>query len=159
MYLTPFVCLFPEQAKAETRVITTRGYPVPDDEYALCEAYCTDPTCDCRRVMIAVLPHRQMEQGYLAYIGFGFDRDSKYAGPYLDPLNRQSRYAPVLLDLVAQVLADPAYVARLESHYRQVKQAVADPTHPVHQVLARIALDDEDRLVRRGRKKRRKNDN
>lgn len=139
MYLVPFVALFPEQAIAETRVITTRGHPMlPDDSYALGEAYCTDPTCNCRRVMLNVLPKRQIEQGYLAAISFGFDRDGEMAGPFLDPLNRQSRYANVLLGLVKQVLADPAYVARLESHYRQVKQAVADPMHPIHHKLRQI---------------------
>ena len=88
MYLIPFVQLFPEQAMAETRTITTQGHPVlPDDEYALVESYCTDPACDCRRVMLNVLPRRQGKRGFLAAISFGFDRDEEMAGPFLDPLN------------------------------------------------------------------------
>jgi hypothetical protein len=147
MYLTLFVRLFPGQAMAETRTITTRGHDVlPDDEYALVESYCTDPTCDCRRVMLYVVGRRQMRRGYLASISFGFDRDAEMAGPYLDPLNPQSEYALVFLDMVTRMLdADTAYVARLESHYRQVKQAAADPTHPVHRVLTRLGLDGQEK--------------
>src|SRR4030065_561138 len=118
MDLVPFVHLFRDQAIAETRVITTRAYPgLPDDEYALLESYCPDPKCDCRRVMLNVLPRHQA-QSFLAAISFGFDRDGEMAGPFLDPLNPQSRYAEILLDLVmARVLTDSAYIARLESHY------------------------------------------
>jgi hypothetical protein len=124
MYLVPFYQLFPEQAWAETRSITIQGHPsLPDDEYGLIEAYCTDLKCNCRRVMLNVIG-RQQGSEYLAAISFGFDRRKKDAGPFLDPLNRQSKYAPALLALVAtEVLADPAYVARLEAHYRQSKGA------------------------------------
>jgi hypothetical protein len=155
MYLVPLVQLFPEKAKAETRTITTRGYPgLPDDEYALVEACCPDPTCHCRRVMLNVLSRRR---GHLASISFGFDRDGEMAGPFLDPLNPQSQYSQVLLDLVeTQILADPAYVARLESHYRQVKRAAADPTHPVYKKLKRLGVKDKDRPARRRKKGRRR---
>ena len=44
MYLTLFVNLFPQQALAETRTLITPGHAVlPDDEYALLEAYLADP--------------------------------------------------------------------------------------------------------------------
>lgn len=135
MYLIPFVSLFREQGAAETRSIRTQGFPgLPDDEYALFEAYCPDPECDCRRVMLNVIGRRRGKQ-YLASISFGFDRDAELAGPFLDDLNPQSRYAESLLQVVRSVLADPDYVARLEAHYRLVKQAAGDPTHPVQTVL------------------------
>jgi hypothetical protein len=128
MYLIPFYELFPEQAWAETRSITIQGHPLlPDDDYGLIEAYCTDPKCDCRRVMLNVIG-RQQGPDYLAAISFGFDRNKEHAGPFLDPMNRQSHYAPALLDLVIrEILTDPVYVARLESHYRQSKGARAQP--------------------------------
>jgi len=158
-YLVPFTYLFPEQGPAETRVITTHGYPsLPDDEYALVESYCVDPTCDCRRVMLNVLPRRRMAQGYLATISFGFDRKAELAGPFLDPLNPQSQYAQALLDMVITLVleADPAYIARLEAHYRQVKQAVADPKHPAQRLLAQLEAKDKQprrkTSARRGRK-------
>lgn len=47
-----------------------------------------------------------------------------------DPLNPQSRHAEALLEIVRATLdTDTAYVARLESHYQQVKQAAADPVN------------------------------
>jgi hypothetical protein len=124
--LVPFFRLFPAQAVAETRVITTHGHSdLPDDEYGILEAYCDDSTCDCRRVMLNVVARRQ--NTVLASISYGFDREDELAGPFLDPLNRQSRYADSLLALVSQVLVDPAYVARLRAHYDKVKGATRDP--------------------------------
>src|SRR6478736_5288330 len=111
MHVTYFVALFPEQGQAETRTVTVRGDPrLPDDEYALVEVYCTDPTCHCRRVMLNVFGRRQ--GGPLATIGFGFDRGKpphewwNYPEPMLDPLNPQGPHAPALLDLVLGIIAD-----------------------------------------------------
>jgi hypothetical protein len=145
MYLVPFYELFPEQAWAETRSITIQGHPLlPDDDYGLIEAYCTDPKCDCRRVMLNVVG-RQQGPDYLASISFGFDRKKQHAGPFLDPINRQSEFAPALLDLVIrQILSDPAYVARLESHYRQSKGA---------KPLPRPAPTNQGQRVLRGKRK------
>jgi hypothetical protein len=155
MDLIPFVELFPEKAMAETRTITTRGHAVlPDEEYALVESYCPDPTCDCRRVMLNVLARHHTTRHFLASISFGFDRDGEMAGPFLDPLNPQSRYAEALLKIVQRMLeTDAAYVARLESHYRQVKQAVADPAHPVHKTLEGLEKRSETRVKRPRRRK------
>lgn len=126
--LVPFVRFFPQQGSAETRVLTVSSHPdLPPDEYALLELYCADPGCNCRRVMLNLVARRQ--NAILASISYGFDRDKEWAGPFLDPLNPQSAYSAALLTLVTQVLADPAYVARLEAHYYQLKGLVADPKH------------------------------
>ncbi|MCG3162686.1 MAG: hypothetical protein JMDDDDMK_03991 [Acidobacteria bacterium] len=148
MYLIPFMEIFREQAMSETRTLTTPGSPdLPADSYALVESYCPDPQCDCRRVMLNVIADRQ---GHVATISFGFDRDEEMAGPFLDPLNKQSRYSGVLLSLVTTVaLADPAYVARLERHYRQVKEAVANPSPDVRQALAKYGVEKEPKTWRR----------
>lgn len=156
--LVPFVRLFPQQAMAESRVFITSGHPrLPDDEYGLVELYCADAACTCRRVMINVAGRRRKE--LLASISFGFDRDAELAGPFLDPLNPQSSYAGVLLDLVAEVLADPAYVSRLQAHYFQVKGAAADPIHRATRAATRPPPDagprpSPPRRVRRKRKGR-----
>jgi hypothetical protein len=145
--MVPFVRLFPQQGMAETRTLTIRGSAIlPDDEYGLLESYCVDPGCNCRRVMINVASRSQ--QAILASISYAFDRDDEFAGPFLDPLNPQSRYADVLLDVVEKVLADPAYVARLENHYNQVKRAMSDPTHPSQKMLPRSAVSDRARPPR-----------
>jgi hypothetical protein len=154
MYLTAFGYLFPDRVETETRVITTRGYPgLPDDDYALLESYCTDPRCDCRRVMINVLGRRQGPI-QLATISFAFDPDADLRGPFLDPLNPQSDHSPILLDLVTAVLEDPPYLARLESHYDDVKRLTADPNHPAHRSLRRAQIADAKRLANRAKRKR-----
>lgn len=154
--LVPFVRLFPQQAATETRVLTTRRYlGLPDDEYGLLESYCLDPRCNCRRVMLNVAGRRQ--QAILATASYGFDRDAAMAGPFLDPLNPQSAYADTLFQLVDEVILDPAYVARLEAHYYQVKGAMADAAHPAQQLLAQSAEDKRIRPPRpRGTRRRRR---
>ncbi len=142
--LVPFVRFFPHQAVNETRVLTTWGHPgLPDDEYGLLEFYCPDPACNCRRVLINVAGRAQ--GAFLASISYSFDRNQALAGPFLDPLNPQSKYANTLLQLVVQVLADPAYAARLEAHYYQVKGAAADPAH---RLLNGTARNDRARKSR-----------
>ena len=133
MHLISYANLFPDQAAAETRSITVRGHAgLPDGEYGLFEAYCPDPDCDCRRVMINVVRRNRLRRGYVATISYGFDRDGEMPGPFLDSLNPQSRYAGKLLEIVKRMLeTDADYVARLESHYRQVKQAGTNVTGPV----------------------------
>lgn len=151
--LFPFVHLFPRQGTAETRTLTIAGSALlPDGDYGLLESYCVEAGCHCRRVMINVIGRRQ--QRVLASVSYGFDRAQEDAGPFLDPLNPQSRYADVLLDLVTQVLADPHYVERLEAHYYQVKGAVNDPSHPCHDVLARTPLQGLPRPPRGQTRKR-----
>ncbi len=152
--MVPFVQLFPQQGTAETRVFAMPGDPdAPDDEYGLLELYCAEPGCNCRRVLLNVLGRRQ--QTVLASVSYGFDREQEMAGPFLDPLNPQSRYANVLLQAVAQILSDPAYVARLEAHYYQVKGAVADPSRPMP-ARPRISAVPTRRQTPRSRPKRRK---
>ena len=133
-----FVRLFPEQATKETRVFRVlNGSAFPQDEYGLFESYCPDPACDCRRVMLNVVGRHA--KAILATVNYGFDRDDKFAGPFLDPLNPQSKYSIDLFETVIQILDDPAYVARLEKHYRQVKAAAADPTNRIQPLLKQIA--------------------
>src|SRR5205823_6504324 len=51
----PFFERFPDIARLETRsVMVGPGYAdLPEDGYTLVENYCADPSCDCRRVLIA----------------------------------------------------------------------------------------------------------
>jgi hypothetical protein len=137
-YICPFHELFPEQAWKEYRTMELQKHKVlPSDGYALIESYCIDPDCDCRRVMLNVISRDGRK--HVATISFGFDRDDEAAGPYLDPLNPQSEHAQALLKLIEKVvLADPDYVARLESHYHQVKEAVSNPTPAVRHVMRRF---------------------
>jgi hypothetical protein len=121
---------FPDLAEAETRWLSLPAVTdgVPAGQYGFVESYCTDPTCDCRRVLLNVL---RKDQGIVAVVSLGFDRNGPMPGPFLDPLNPQAPYAGNLLRLMCEiVLSDPAYVARLERHYRMVKEKLAKPGSP-----------------------------
>jgi hypothetical protein len=151
-----FPLLFPEIAERETRNVTLLGqHGARPKTYGLVEAYCPDPNCDCRRVMINVVDVDHLEDGFLASISFGFDRDEEWAGPFLDPLNPQSALADMLLFHVSQVLSDRAYAQRLERHYTLVKEVAADPTHPAHERLLKLVAPQGDPTVPpRGPRKR-----
>jgi len=151
-YLVPFLQVEPDLAEKETRTATLfePREGIPAGTYGLIESYCADPDCDCRRVMINVV-EKEHPTRYLAAIGYGFDRNAEYAGPYLDPLNEQCPYAGALLRLVQEVaLSDPSYVARLERHYEQVKAAAVDPSHPAYERLRRAQESDDDWISVRG---------
>lgn len=118
---------FPEIAFPETRVLEQRisANGIPVGRYEFAEAYCTDPTCDCRRVLLFVLTG---EGDCVAVIGFGFDPDGPMRGPFLDPMHDQAPYAQALLESAKRLmLTDPAYVARLERHYETMKQKFGKP--------------------------------
>jgi hypothetical protein len=123
MYMTAFGGLFPEQAMHETRVLTVLGHPVlPDDEYGLIEFYCTDKTCDCQMVMLHVVGSKNLTRN-LASICYVFDPTEKMmTEPMLDIAAPASQYADILLEMVKPLPADPLYVERIKSHYRQVKK-------------------------------------
>jgi len=136
MPMSPFVQRFPELGTNETRTITTAGLQgLPADEYALLEHFCNEPGCDCRRVLFSVIARRTGET--LAFINFGWESRDFYkrklgldehareviAGS-LDPMQPQSRHAPILLAMVREVLEDRAYVERLARHYAMFKAPV-----------------------------------
>jgi hypothetical protein len=56
MHLLPFHAFDEQLSLAECRTMTLLedNPPVPADEYGLVEHYCSDPKCDCRRVMLSV---------------------------------------------------------------------------------------------------------
>jgi hypothetical protein len=144
MHLIPLFAVDPELAARETRVMHTlvpQG-KLPVGSYGLLEFYCPDPACECRRVMLNIAEENGPGR-CLAFISYGFDRDEEDAGPFLDPLNPQRRYAEDLLQLVEKtVLSDPRYVARLERHYYLVKEAASNPTHPAYDKLQKVLADD-----------------
>ncbi len=144
--MTAFHLRVPEPGLREIRsihVLAPDG-PVPAGEYAFLELYCEDLACDCRRVLIQVF-EREAPETVQATINFGWEPAAFYAAKFrddphavreiteasLDPLNPQARHADDLLDLFRTVLlADPAYVARLERHYEMFKQTLRTRPSP-----------------------------
>ncbi len=95
----------------------------------MAERFSLPAAYDAHYLALNVHPRRQARRGCLASISFAFDPDDEFiermgvTNPFLDPLNPQSEYAEFFLGFVTQMLKDdPDYAARLESHYRQVKQ-------------------------------------
>ena len=143
MSMMRFGLLFREIAERETGAVrvpepSPLHGDLPVDEYGFDELYCTEHGCDCRRVMINVLARNARQ--HLATINHAFEKPAKGAAApeqtFLDPLNKQSRYAPALLELFTKVaVADPAYRERLERHYRLFKEVVDDAAHPAQRLL------------------------
>ena len=139
-----FNTFFPELAIDEMRVLHINGMGVvPDDEYGLVEFYCDEIDCDCRRVIINVVSHKSGK--FLASISYGWEslqfyekwtgnrKDAEEAiGPYLDPLNEQSDYAPLFLRLfIEHVLPDTNYIERLKRHYHLFKSEIKRKQSPL----------------------------
>lgn len=141
----PFLEECPEVAKEETRQINilNEGGRLPKGRYLLIELFCTDPTCDCRRVFLNV---KHVESNQLeAVIAYGWEDKEFYRdwfgreapglidelqGPALNRGSPQSELAPALLEKVESVLKDEDYVDRIERHYEMFKDAISDtPGH------------------------------
>jgi hypothetical protein len=129
----PYIEMFPDGIH-ECRVAHTSGHEeLPDDEYGFVELYCTGRECDCKRVMINVIA--STTQKHLATINYGFDSKDDMPGPFLDPLNNQSKYSKIFLSLFEQFIKDPKYLSRIRKHYKRVKTALKDPTHIIHTTI------------------------
>jgi hypothetical protein len=141
----PFYERFRELAMSETRSFTIdESYPhLPEDEYALLEAYCNDKNCDCRRVFFNVASRNQ--QKLVAVITYGWESEAFYRKWYggkddelarmvvdemmglgLNSASPQSPLARALLAPIREILDDPDYVARIKRHYQIFKEKV-DP--------------------------------
>ncbi len=129
---------FPELAARETRClhVLADGGPLPKGEYGFLEYYCTDPDCDCRRVLVRVTTPQAPDTA-LATINYGWESPEFYTdwmhgdeqagrditAASLDPLHPQSKYADWLLDYFqTMMITSPEYLARLARHYELFKQ-------------------------------------
>jgi hypothetical protein len=157
MPMIPFMERFPEVGARETRsIMVTNHESLPDGEYGFIELYCNEPGCDCRRVIIQVLRPETGWSKVWATIGYGWENLDFYRkwgmgldpveikGPYLDPLNAQSKYSHALLELLRMVIQSPGYVERLERHYQMFRRSVERESG-----LEGIRLDSARRRRRR----------
>ena len=106
---------------------------LPSHTFVLSEAYCVQPNCDCRRVMLNVLDTET--DTHVATISYGFEPPEP---PYdveeqafLDTLNPQSKLSKALLAMFTDMIEkDRSYHDRLVRHYEMWKRVVDDPAHP-----------------------------
>lgn len=129
--------VFPEKTKTELRTATiVDGSPndtLPIGTYIFTEYYCTDPDCNCQRVLVKVF-HARSESARpeeVATISYSWNPKSDeiweivhgdMPNPFLDPFHRQAEYAPVLLNLWNSMIEyDKAYALRLRRHYDEIR--------------------------------------
>jgi len=136
--MIPFMERFPELGVRETRSVTaTCQQDLPDGEYGFLELYGDEPGCDCRRVMIDVLRPETGWSKIWATISYGWESLDFYRkwggtgsdpieikGPYLDPVNPQTKYSSALLNLFRFLLQSSDYVERLKRHYQMFRESV-----------------------------------
>lgn len=139
MHFVPFCDYFPEIGLEENRCFTVLNDPnLPKDLYCLMESYCSDPECDCRRVMFSVVT--ETSQKPLAVINYGWEKLKFYEkwcasgikeapeeikGPALNSFSPQSELAPYILEVVASsILTDKSFIKRLQKHYQMFKRAL-----------------------------------
>lgn len=142
MTMLAFHALFPDEAESECRTVMPFGsHVLPNRTFVFVEAYCVEPKCDCRRVMVNVIDAE--EHRHVATINHGFEPPEPAfedeGQTFLDPLNPQSSMSEAFLDLFEEVIAsDEAYRQRLERHYTMWKRVVDDPSHPAQEKLGEL---------------------
>jgi len=136
MFYERFVARFPEVGYAETRTAQVVGRrDLPAGNYGFLELFCTDPACDCRRVIIQVIEEKAPDR-VVATINYGWETLRFYrnwyhdeegaaelVGASLEPLGKQGPHASTLLRLFEQLLTDRSYADRIPRHYEMFKRA------------------------------------
>jgi hypothetical protein len=74
-------------------------------------------------------------------------------GPYLDPLNAQTEYAPALLNVFRFLLESPDYIERLKRHYAMFREAV-DNAHRGRDRSASNRTENRRKRLRDPRRRR-----
>ncbi|HUE87231.1 MAG TPA: hypothetical protein VMO26_14240 [Vicinamibacterales bacterium] len=85
---------------------------LPSRIFVFMEAYCAEPRCDCRRVMLNVIDAETHD--HVATINYAFEAPKPPFDDegqlFLDPLNPQTARPPAFLELTADMIAhDRAY--------------------------------------------------
>ena len=146
MTMAPFDELFPDLARDESRAITvTQHDALAPGSYLLREAFCTEPRCDCRRVLLQIWQVERKRQ--VATLNYAFEPPKPpfedEGQLFVDPMNPQSELSEALHGFVGNMLAtDSAYRARLERHYDLWKEVVDDPGHRDHAKIRNVLHDD-----------------
>ncbi|MDA1051186.1 MAG: hypothetical protein O3C40_11995 [Planctomycetota bacterium] len=137
---------FPEKTKTELRTahfVEGSGEDlIPDGIYLFTEYFCTNPKCDCQRVLVKVLRVESEESRpeEVATISYTWNEhtdsiwtvvNADMPNPFLDPFHRQTRCASELLEFwYDMVQRDTAYVDRLKRHYHELRAAHSEPSVP-----------------------------
>ena len=125
--------------RTPVRTLTIAHFPeLPDGDYAMVEAYCTDPGCDCRKTMIFV----HLDRRHVSTINFGWESPKFYArwygapldartlaemkGPCID-LNSPNLVPPGAMLAFFSKLLEAHYIEHLRLQYTRFRAALAKP--------------------------------
>lgn len=156
----PLYELLPELAERETRKVTLsqEAFGLPAGLYFLVESYCSGKNCDCRKVMINVVPSNTRK--IIGTIGFGWENEKFYTkwmrgdkkigrqmvGAYLEDgiaQNLLSEDAAKCLELIENSLKDPDYIDLIKKHYQSFKkQLKGDVDSTIKQLAKKIGRND-----------------
>lgn len=150
-----FHLLFPDEAENEGRTVIPVGRAdLPHRTFAFLEAYCADPECDCRRVMLNVIDARDAQPRRHRQLCLRAAQ-AAVRGRRTDlPRSAQSTDGDLaaFLEFTADMMArDRGCHDRLVRHYTMCKRVVDDPSHPGQEKLRAIRdhTDMSSRPVRR----------
>jgi hypothetical protein len=140
MAMQGYFDVFPERRRTELRTaIFENGNaddPLPDGTFIFTEYFCTDPKCDCQRVLVKIF-HARSENAHpneVATISYGWNPssddiwgivNSDMPNPFLDPFHRQVSYASELLDFWSTMIErDKVYASRIQRHYDEIRAEI-----------------------------------
>jgi hypothetical protein len=137
-YLVPYtLALKPDEQALYRSYLLQDITDIPDGTYQLQEWYCPNPDCPCQEVLFEVLSLDSKR--FVASFRVSLD-PTLSPSPKLSPSEDTAPYAIALQQQIAEDLkSDPAFIFRLRSHYNLVKAVAADPKHPSHWELTRLA--------------------
>lgn len=142
MEFIPFFKKCPEVADAETRTVMIfdeKLYGIPEGQYAFIENYCSDPKCDCRKVMINIIRVDDQSGDNIGTISYGWEKLSFYTkwlygdselakemkGPSIELGGHISTHPEVAIKLFKKAgLGDSTFTDRLPKHYALFKKAI-----------------------------------
>ena len=112
---------------------------VPEGKFLFTEYFCTDPKCNCERVLVKILRYISDDAipEDVATIGYTWNESNdelwtpitpEIPNPYLDPLHPRARYANALLSFWSDMVKhDQNYSNRIQRHYRELRAACPHP--------------------------------
>ena len=140
MVMQGYFDIFPDKTRTELRTATFENGnaddPLPGGVFVFAEYFCTDPKCDCQRVLVKVI--RAESEGAhadeVATISYSWNPNnddvwrnvnSDVSNPFLDPLHRQAPYASELLDFwMTMIECDKDYASRIQRHYDEIRAEI-----------------------------------
>lgn len=131
---------FPNKTRTELRTATfangNADDSLPGGTFIFTEYFCTDPKCDCQRVLVKVFHARSEDTrpDEVATISYSWNLsgddlwgtvNSGMPNPFLDPLHQQAPYASELLDFWSTMIEhDKVYASRIQRHYDEIRAEI-----------------------------------